>query len=60
LTDLTPSDIENLQTVGRDAQQARKEFIVRDDQEAVWDHVQTLKLQEGTVARCDFVLDNGT
>ncbi|KIM61255.1 hypothetical protein SCLCIDRAFT_1216160 [Scleroderma citrinum Foug A] len=58
LTDLTPSDIENLQTVGRDAQQARKELILRDDQEAVWNHVQTMKLQEGTVARCDFVLDN--
>ncbi|KAL4077466.1 hypothetical protein J3A83DRAFT_4087210 [Scleroderma citrinum] len=58
LTHLTPSDIENLQTVGTDAQQARKEFILKDDQEAVWNHVQALKPREGAVAQCDFVLDN--
>ncbi|KAF9238349.1 hypothetical protein BU15DRAFT_88407 [Melanogaster broomeanus] len=51
LTHLAPSDIEHLQTVGKDAQQARKAFILKDDQEA------TLAGQGG---RCDFVLDNGT
>ncbi|KAI5985078.1 DUF89 domain-containing protein [Pisolithus albus] len=58
LTHLTPSDIEHLQTVGRDAQQARKEFILKDDQDAVWEHIKGLKPQAGTAARCDFVLDN--
>jgi hypothetical protein len=51
---MTPEDIEHLQTIGRDAQAARKEFILKDDQGAVWEHVMTLK-----DARIDFVLDNG-
>ncbi|KAH7882162.1 hypothetical protein F5I97DRAFT_1931883 [Phlebopus sp. FC_14] len=55
LTHLSPSDIENLQTVGKDAQKARQEFILKDDQEAVWEHIKTLA---GTDQRCDFVLDN--
>ncbi|KIJ60473.1 hypothetical protein HYDPIDRAFT_98765 [Hydnomerulius pinastri MD-312] len=55
LTHLTPADIENLQTVGKDAQQARKEYILKDDQEAVWDYIKTLT---GPDKRCDFVLDN--
>ncbi|KIM77429.1 hypothetical protein PILCRDRAFT_825394 [Piloderma croceum F 1598] len=53
LTHLTPKDIAHLQTVGKDAQEARKEFILRDDQNAVWTHLKSLK--EG---RLDFVLDN--
>ncbi|KAH9976623.1 DUF89 domain-containing protein [Lactifluus volemus] len=53
LTNMTPEDIEHLQTIGRDAQAARKEFILKDDQGAVWEHVMTLK-----DARIDFVLDN--
>ncbi|KAI0063016.1 DUF89 domain-containing protein [Artomyces pyxidatus] len=53
LTHMTPEDIQHLQTVGKEAQQARKEFILKDDQEAVWKHIQTLK--DG---RVDFVLDN--
>jgi damage-control phosphatase, subfamily III len=51
---MTPEDIEHLQTIGRDAQAARKEFILKDDQGAVWEHIMTLK-----DARIDFVLDNG-
>jgi hypothetical protein len=51
---MTPEDIEHLQTIGRDAQAARKEFILKDDQDAVWEHIMTLK-----DARIDFVLDNG-
>ena len=51
---MTAEDIEHLQTIGRDAQNARKEFILKDDQSAVWEHIMTLK-----DARIDFVLDNG-
>lgn len=51
---MTPEDIENLQTIGRDAQNARKGFILKDDQSAAWEHITTLK-----DARIDFVLDNG-
>jgi hypothetical protein len=54
LTHLTPKDIAHLQTVGKDAQEARKEFILRDDQNAVWTHLKSLK-----AGRLDFVLDNG-
>jgi len=53
LTNMTPEDIEHLQTIGRDAQNARKEFILKDDQSAAWEHITTLK-----DARIDFVLDN--
>ena len=51
---MTPEDIEHLQTIGRDAQNARKEFILKDDQSAAWEHITTL-----IDARIDFVLDNG-
>jgi hypothetical protein len=51
---MTPEDIEHLQTIGRDAQDARKDFILKDDQSVVWEHITTLK-----DARIDFVLDNG-
>ncbi|KAH9003903.1 DUF89 domain-containing protein [Lactarius hatsudake] len=54
LTNMTPEDIEHLQTIGRDAQNARKEFILKDDQDAAWQHITTLK-----DARIDFILDNG-
>ena len=54
MTNMTPEDIEHLQTIGRDAQNARKEFILKDDQSAAWEHIMTLK-----DARIDFVLDNG-
>lgn len=47
-------DIEKLQSVGKDMQAARKEFIMRDDQEKAWKHISTIK--DG---RVDFVLDNG-
>ncbi|KAH7921136.1 DUF89-domain-containing protein [Leucogyrophana mollusca] len=55
LTHLSPSDIEHLQTVGKDAQEARKEFILKDDQDNVWEHIKSLK-DKGS--RCDFILDN--
>ncbi|KAL0575469.1 Hairy/enhancer-of-split with YRPW motif protein 2 [Marasmius crinis-equi] len=53
LTHMSLSDIEKLQTVEKEAQSARKEFILKDDQEQVWDHVKALK--DG---RVDFILDN--
>ncbi|KAF8990259.1 DUF89 domain-containing protein [Cyathus striatus] len=53
LTHLSPSDIENLQAVGKAARTARQNFILKDDQEKVWDHLQTL-----SKSRIDFVLDN--
>ena len=56
LTHLSHDDIAHLQTVGKDAQQARKEFILKDDQEKVWSYLAGLK---GKDARIDFVLDNG-
>ena len=51
---MTMEDIEQLQAIGRDAQNARKEFILKDDQDAAWQHITTLK-----DARVDFILDNG-
>ncbi|TFK69791.1 DUF89-domain-containing protein [Pluteus cervinus] len=53
LTHLSESDIQRLQTVGEEAQTERKKFILKDDQDAVWEHLVTL-----TDARVDFVLDN--
>ncbi|KAF9556449.1 DUF89 domain-containing protein [Agrocybe pediades] len=53
LTHLTQNDIHNLQTVGKEAQLERQKFILKDDEESVWEHIQTLK--DGQV---DFVLDN--
>ncbi|KAH9982017.1 hypothetical protein BJV74DRAFT_852635 [Russula compacta] len=53
LTNMTLEDIERLQAIGRDAQDARKEFILKDDQSVAWEHITTLK-----DARIDFVLDN--
>jgi len=51
---MSHDDIQRLQTVGKDAQETRKEFILKDDQDAVWKHITTLK-----EARVDFILDNG-
>ncbi|PCH42909.1 DUF89 domain-containing protein [Wolfiporia cocos MD-104 SS10] len=53
LTHLTHEDIQHLQSVGRDAQAVRKEFILTDNQDSVWAHLTSLK-----DARIDFVLDN--
>jgi len=50
---MTLEDIEHLQTIDRDAQNARKEFILKDDQSAAWEHITSLN-----DARIDFVLDN--
>lgn len=49
LTHLSPSEIQQLQS----AQESRKDFILRDDADAVWKHIQTLK--DG---RVDWALDN--
>ena len=54
MTNLSLSDIEHLQSVGKDAQAARQAFILKDDQENVWNHIQNVK--DG---RVDIVLDNG-
>jgi hypothetical protein len=51
---LSPSGLDHLQSVGKEAQEARKEFILRDDQDAVWGHVR--EMEDG---RMDIVLDNG-
>ncbi|KAK0213532.1 DUF89 domain-containing protein [Armillaria fumosa] len=53
LTNLSSSDIEHLQAIGKDAQAAREAFILKDDQEPVWNHLKSLKSE-----RIDFVLDN--
>ncbi|KAI0744716.1 hypothetical protein C8Q76DRAFT_789208 [Earliella scabrosa] len=56
LTHLSHDDIQHLQTVGKDAQAARAEYILRDDQEKVWTHLTSLSGK--TDSRIDFVLDN--
>ncbi|KAF5375354.1 hypothetical protein D9615_008020 [Tricholomella constricta] len=53
LTHMSPDDIRHLQSVGKDAQAARQQFILKDDQEQLWKHLSSLK--DG---RVDFVLDN--
>ncbi|KAG8903475.1 hypothetical protein FRC01_009185, partial [Tulasnella sp. 417] len=53
LPTLSTGDIEKLQTVGKEAQAASRKFILRDDINAVWQHVKSLNN-----ARLDFVLDN--
>ncbi|KAA1475715.1 DUF89 domain-containing protein [Dentipellis sp. KUC8613] len=53
LTNMSHEDIQHLQTVGREAQEARKEFILKDDQKAAWEYIKTLRN-----GRVDFVLDN--
>lgn len=55
LTHLSQADIHNLQAVGKEARTARQKFILKDDEEAVWAHIQTLK-----DSRVDIVLDNCT
>ena len=57
LTQMSHEDIQHLQSVGREAQAARSEFILHDDQEKVWHHLTSLAGKED--ARIDFVLDNG-
>ncbi|KAJ7578990.1 DUF89 domain-containing protein [Mycena floridula] len=49
LTHISVADIERLQSASKD----RQAFILRDDQEQVWKHIQSLKQD-----RIDFVLDN--
>ena len=50
---MTEADIKRLQAVGKEAQAARHEFILKDDQDAVWGYFKTLRN-----ARVDIVLDN--
>jgi hypothetical protein len=54
LTHLSSTDIERLQSVGKEAQAERQKFILKDDQERVWRHLKSIK-----GGRVDFVLDNG-
>lgn len=53
LTHMTEADIKRLQAVGKEAQAARHEFILKDDQDAVWGYFKTLRN-----ACVDIVLDN--
>lgn len=57
LTHLSHDDIQHLQSVGRDAQAARAEYILHDDQEKVWQQLTSLSGKKDS--RIDFVLDNG-
>lgn len=56
LTNLSHDDIAHLQTVGKEAQAARLRYILKDDQDKVIAHLESLKNRN---ARVDFVLDNG-
>ncbi|RPD77052.1 DUF89-domain-containing protein [Lentinus tigrinus ALCF2SS1-7] len=56
LTHLSHEDIQHLQTVGKDAQAARAQYILRDEQEKVWSHLTSLAGKKDS--RVDFVLDN--
>ncbi|THG96798.1 hypothetical protein EW026_g5101 [Hermanssonia centrifuga] len=59
LTHLSHDDIANLQSVGRDAQAARREYILKDDQENVWEYLKSLRgKNDDKKVRVDFVLDN--
>lgn len=53
---MSHDDIANLQSVGKEAQAARLEYILKDDQDKVISHLESLKDKD---ARVDFVLDNG-
>ncbi|KAG6906847.1 hypothetical protein DXG01_011726 [Tephrocybe rancida] len=53
LTHMSATDIEHLQSVGKDAQAARQKYILKDDQEQLWEHLSSLN-----AGRVDFVLDN--
>ncbi|KAG6837774.1 hypothetical protein H0H93_001701 [Arthromyces matolae] len=50
---MSADDIQHLQAVGKDAQVAKQQFILKDDQQKVWQHVSSLSR-----GRVDFVLDN--
>ncbi|KAL5510965.1 hypothetical protein ACEPAG_3684 [Sanghuangporus baumii] len=53
LTNLTHEDILKLQSVGKEAQEERKAFILRDDEKIAFEYLTTLK-----DSRVDFILDN--
>ena len=54
LTQLSLSDVESLQSVGKDHQESKKKYILRDDSDEAWQAITSLKAD-----RVDFVLDNG-
>ncbi|KZT24930.1 DUF89 domain-containing protein [Neolentinus lepideus HHB14362 ss-1] len=54
LTHLSHDDIQKLQSVGKDAHAARKDYLLRDDGDKAW---KALK-KGGQEGRVDFVLDN--
>lgn len=51
---MTHEDIQKLQSVGRSAQEDRKEFILVDHSHLAWEVIR--KMRDG---RVDIVLDNG-
>lgn len=51
---MTHEDILKLQSVGKEAQEERKAYILHDDEKDVFAHLSSLR-----DARIDFVLDNG-
>ncbi|KXN86683.1 hypothetical protein AN958_09767 [Leucoagaricus sp. SymC.cos] len=53
LTHMTEADIERLQTVGKEAQAARHELILKDDQDTAWKYFKSFHN-----GRVDLVLDN--
>ncbi|EKM77045.1 hypothetical protein AGABI1DRAFT_108419 [Agaricus bisporus var. burnettii JB137-S8] len=53
LTHVSISDIQRLQAVGKEAQAAKHEFILKDDQDAAWNHLKSM-----VNGRVDFILDN--
>ncbi|XP_006461491.1 hypothetical protein AGABI2DRAFT_205296 [Agaricus bisporus var. bisporus H97] len=53
LTRVSISDIQRLLAVSKEAQAAKHDFILKDDQDAAWNHLKTI-----TNGRVDIVLDN--
>jgi damage-control phosphatase, subfamily III len=56
LTTISESDIAHLKSVGRDAQESRKEFVLRNDARLAWEQLK--QFDKGQKVRVDFVLDN--
>jgi len=50
---MSSADIERLQSVGKEAQSASRQYILRDDIDQAWTHLSNLR-----GSRLDIVLDN--
>jgi hypothetical protein len=60
LTNLTHEDISKLQTVGKEEQAKRKEFILRDDSPEAWEALKAGNDDEGkSESPVAIILDNG-